>query len=271
VAGIAALLLAAAPLASAPPRFVSEERSVECLLVRDVGGEVRRHPARGCDRRLTPASTFKIPHALAALDAGVVSGPQATRSWDGQQRDLAAWNRDHTLASAMRDSVVWYFQAVARELGLERERAYLERLDYGNADPSSGLSGFWLGGSLRVSPEEQLRFLDRFFALDLPVSGEALRTVSELLRQPEGRVVNALGEHTFAAPWPPGTSLEAKTGFARESDGTAVAWLVGRVRRGGRAWVFVSCVAGRSLPAGAAVEQAARGLAQAGVFAEPLP
>jgi hypothetical protein len=58
---------------------------------------------------------------------------------------------------------------------------------------------------------------------------------------------------------------------ARRSSERVAAWLVGRVGRGGRAWGFVSCVAGRSLPAQAAVEQATRGLAQAGVFAQTLP
>ena len=46
----------------------------------------------------------------------------------------------------MRFSVVWWFQHVAEKLGATREREYLRRLGYGNADPSSGLTTFWLGG-----------------------------------------------------------------------------------------------------------------------------
>ena len=48
-------------------------------------GEVRRSPAEGCSTRVTPASTFKIPHARAALDAGVLSGPDARFSYNGAQ------------------------------------------------------------------------------------------------------------------------------------------------------------------------------------------
>ena len=76
---------------------------VECFLLLDVAsGAVTRGPDRGCDRRVTPASTFKIPHALAALDAGVVAGPEDPRPWDGVERGPAVWNRDHTLATAIR-------------------------------------------------------------------------------------------------------------------------------------------------------------------------
>lgn len=261
------ILAAAVALAGTALPVRAEETAVACfLLVEEGGAERAAGPRRGCDRRLTPASTFKIPHALAALDAGVVEGPGARLTWDGRRRGPKAWNRDHTLASAMRHSVVWYFQELARRLGPERETAYLERLDYGNADPGSGLSDFWLGGSLRISPEEQLRFLERFFAGTLPVSAAAQRRVRGLLAQPDGRIVNARGEHAFGDPWPPGTRLEAKTGRGRDADGLEVSWLVGRVRRGSRGWVFVSCVAGRSLPPLAAAVQAREGLVRAGAL-----
>src|SRR6185312_7232822 len=108
-----------------------------------------------------------------------------------------AWRRDQTLATAMRYSVVWYFQHIATLLGPERERAYLERFDYGNEDSSSGLTTFWLDGSLRISPEEEERFLVRLYDGKLPVKAEAVRTLRQILTQPAGAVVNALGEHPF--------------------------------------------------------------------------
>ena len=159
----------------------------------------------------------------------------------------------------MRSSVVWYFQRVAEKLGAPRERDYLRRLGYGNADSSSGLTTFWLGGSLLISPEEQQSFLLRFYGESLPVSREAMRTVREVLIQPAGMVVNAAGTHPFGGEWPPGTILSAKTGSGRDRSGRDVRWLVGRVSRGQRSWVFVSCVIGRGeMEPLAAVDLAAR-------------
>jgi beta-lactamase class D len=207
--------------------------------------------------RTTPASTFKIPHAIAALDAGVVDGPHEIFAYDGAPVSLERWKRDHDLASAMRDSVVWYFQRIAERLGIERERHYLKAFAYGNQDASGPLTSFWLGDSLQISPDEQLDFLRRFFEGRLPVREEAARVVREILVQPEDHVVNALGEHVLAAPWPEGTVLYAKTGSG-DAEGRPVRWLVGRVERGGRGWIFVSRVVGSDDPLAAVTLAAAR-------------
>ncbi len=242
--------------------------SGSCFLLHEVGvGEVRRAPAEACRTRVSPQSTFKIPHALAALDAGVITDADARFTYDGSPQSFDAWRRDHTLSSAMRSSVVWWFQRVAEQLGATREREYLQRFNYGNADSSSGLTTFWLGGSLTISPEEQLQFVLRLFANELPVSVHALRTVRTVLVQPTGLVVNAAGEHPFAGKWPTGTVVSAKTGGGRDRSGQQVRWLVGQISRDRRAWVFVSCVIGDDkTPPLAAVELAAQALQREGVL-----
>jgi beta-lactamase class D len=227
-----------APPSTTPP-IPSSPRA--CFLLYEMGvGEVRRSPAEACATRITPASTFKIPHALAALDSKVLAGPDITFHYDGHGDDgPKVWMQDHTLATAMRHSVVWYFQRVATMLGPEREHEYVARFDYGNQDTSSGLTTFWLDESLRISPDEQEKFILRLYEDALPVSKEAMRTVRGILIQPPGVVVNAAGEHPFAAPWPEGTVVSAKPGR-----GDDVTWLVGHVQRQNREWVFVSCVIG---------------------------
>jgi beta-lactamase class D len=252
LAAIASFIAIGAAVSRSVP--AAEEES--CFLLYDEkDGRTSREPSAECSTRTLPASTFKIPHALAALDSKVVSGIHETIPYDGSEVPFERWKRDHDLASAMRDSVVWYFQRIAERLGVERERAYLKAFDYGNQDVSGPLTSFWLGDSLRISPEEQLGFLRRFFEGKLPVREDAARAVKEILVQPKGRVVNAMGEHPFGEPWPEGTTLYAKTGRGTEQ-GRSVAWLVGRVVRGERAWIFVSRVIGAEDPM-AAVKLAA--------------
>ena len=234
-----------------------------CFLLDEMGvGEVRRSPADACATRISPASTFKIPHALAALDSGVLTGPSVKFAYDGPPDVPETWKGEQTLATATRYSVVWYFQRIATLLGADRERQYLSKLDYGNRDSSSGLTTFWLGESLRISPSEQERFLVRLYDDALPVTEDAMQTVRTILVQPRGVVVNALGEHPFVAPWPEGTVVSAKTGRADD-----VTWLVGHVERRHRAWVFVSCVIGPSeRDPMAAINLAGASLREAGVL-----
>jgi beta-lactamase class D len=231
-----------------------------CFLLYDErDGSTTREPSEACSTRVTPASTFKIPHALAALDARVVSGTQDRIPYDGSAQPFASWKKDHDLASAMRDSVVWYFQRLAERLGIERERSYLKAFGYGNQDASGPLTAFWLGSSLQISPDEQLAFLRRFFEGKLPVRAETALAVRAILVQPPGRVVNAAGEHAFGEGWPEGTTVSAKTGRG-EDHGRRVVWLVGRITKGERAWIFVSLVAGSDEPL-AAIQLAAERLA----------
>jgi beta-lactamase class D len=237
------------------------------LLYASGAGEVRRNPATTCGVRFSPQSTFKIPHALAALDAGVVADADVTFKYDGRSVPFPAWRGDHSLATAMRDSVVWVFQDIAQRLGERREREYLDRFDYGNRDASGGLTTFWLGRSLAISAEEQVAFLRKLYEGRLNVAPTAANAVRRILIQPAGKVTNALGEHPFAAPWPAGTVVSAKTGSGPSADGLTVRWLVGRVERAPRAWIFASNVVGDSnLSPLAAIEQAEQALIAEGVL-----
>jgi beta-lactamase class D len=239
-----------------------------CFLLFEIGaGQVLRRPADACRTRVTPASTFKVPHALAALDAGVVSGPDELMPFAGGDEWPVSARRDHTLASAMRHSVLWYFQRIAERLGPARETAYLQKFGYGNMDATSELTRFWIGGSLRVSPEEQQAFWLKLYRNQLPVSARSVEQVKAMLIQPTGVIVNAAGEQSFGGPWPQTTTVSAKTGSASDRSGHVVRWLAGHVKKGSRTFVFVSCVIGtRDVAANAAIDLAARSLREAGVL-----
>lgn len=82
-----------------------------------------------------PASTFKIPNSLIALETGVVTDPDKdVFPWDGVKRPIEAWNKDHTLRSAILVSAVPVYQEIARRIGQERMQKYVDLFDYGNRD-----------------------------------------------------------------------------------------------------------------------------------------
>lgn len=170
-------------------------------------------PARAAQRFL-PASTFKVPHALFALEAGVVRDEFQVFSWDGTQHAIAAWNGDQDLRSSMRHSVVWLYQVFARALGEDREREYLARAGYGNGDVSGGLEVFWLEGGLAISATEQVAFLRRLYRNELPFAREHQRLVKDVMIAGAG----------------PDWILRAKTGWGARVD-PQVGWWVGWVER----------------------------------------
>ncbi len=145
-----------------------------------VGGHWVYNNARA-QKRYSPASTFKIPHTLFALDAGAVKDEFQLFKWDGKKRNYNSWNRDQTLRSSMRDSVVWVYQRFAENIGEKAEKEYLKKINYGNADFSGPVQYFWLDGSLKISAMEQVAFLQRLYRNELPFSVEHQRLLKDIM------------------------------------------------------------------------------------------
>lgn len=182
------------------------------MVVDERGGTRHVHDAARARQRFVPASTFKIPHLLFALDAGIATEESQRFRWDGVPRRFAHWNRDQTLHEAMRGSTVWVFQGFAKALGERRERRYLRRLDYGNRSISGGIDRFWLDGGLAISASEQIDLLQRLHRETLPFDVAHQRLVKQLI----------LIERD------PGVVLYGKTGWTFDAE-PQLGWFVGWV------------------------------------------
>jgi beta-lactamase class D len=234
----------------------------------DAGAEPRRHEATAgeCAVPTFPASTFKIPHALVALQTGVVGDPEALVKWDGTKQWLPAWERDHSLRTAIHESVLWFFQRTAAAIGRERMREHLAKLDYGNADVDGDIRTFWLaGGSLEVTCDEQLDFVARMFRGELAVDAAHVATVESIMKSDLARWQPRVPKD-FALPASTAT-LWAKTG-TDAAEGRRVTWWMGAIEGPNGRFAFVSRVrdGGEPSPESPAVHQAVRALDRLGVL-----
>lgn len=169
-----------------------------------------------------PASTFKIANSLIALDTGVVEDPDKdVFKWDGVTRSIEAWNKDHTLRSAIAVSAVPVYQEIARRIGPERMQKYLEELDYGNHDIGGGIDQFWLTGALRIDPVQQVDFIDRLRRGTLPVSKRSQDLTRDII--PTTKVGDA--------------AIHAKSGLLGKEQGS-LGWMVGWVDKSDQPTVF---------------------------------
>jgi beta-lactamase class D len=214
------------------------------LVVRRLStGETLRHAKERAATRYSPASTFKIPNTLIALETGVLEGPESAIPWDARKYpkqpwwdELLApmgsyWDRDHTLASAFAQSVVWFYREVAIRVGPVRMQLFLDRFDYGNRDLSAGIDGFWLVPGLAISADEQVAFLVRYLRGELGLSART----------------NELSRRVFLAESDERRALYAKTGTGRLEDGRKVGWYVGFIERGDDTFVFAFNLIGDDL------------------------
>jgi beta-lactamase class D len=171
-----------------------------------------------------PASTFKIPNSLIALETGVVGDPDKdVFKWDGVVRSIEAWNSDHTMRSAIAVSAVPVYQEIARRIGVERMQRYVDLLEYGNRDIGGGIDQFWLTGNLRIDPIQQIDFIDRLRRGVLPVSKRSQDLVRDILP------VTKAGD----------SIIRAKSGLLGAEVGKpSLGWMVGWAGKGSASTVF---------------------------------
>lgn len=180
--------------------------------------------------RYPPASTFKIPNSLIGLETGIIEDENFVIKWDGTERWSADWNKDHTLSSAIKFSVVPYYQELARRVGLDRMQDFLDLLNYGNKTIGERLDTFWLDGSLQISANEQVEFLKNFYRYRLPFSRRSIDIIKSIL-----------SEEKY-----PDSVLKYKTGTGTISSGEFIGWLVGYVERPDNIFLFAFNVEGKT-------------------------
>lgn len=175
-----------------------------------------------------PASTFKIPNALIALETGVATDAETpTFPWDRVVREIDAWNKDHALGSAFKASAVPVFQEIARRIGPERMQHYVDAFDYGNRDIGGApIDMFWLNGRLRISAFQQIDFLHKLYRGDLAVSKQHQEIVRDIMY---------LEQSEFG-------TLRGKTGAVgigvAPGSKPTLGWLVGWLEHGSKPYIF---------------------------------
>lgn len=190
------------------------------LLDPKTGGLVGHDVTRAA-RRFIPASTFKIPNTLIGLETGAVKSVDEVLPYGGKPQMFPEWEKDMGLREALPISAVPIYKELARRVGLPRMREWLEKLDYGNRETGDKVDQFWLVGPLEISAIEQVKFLTRLAAGDLPADPKNIFAVAEI----------TILEKT------PDATLHAKTGWCIDSE-PHIGWWVGWVERDGVAYPF---------------------------------
>ena len=168
-------------------------------------------------KQYIPASTFKIPNTLIALQEKAIEDEHQLIKWDGKKREYNSWNKDQTLQSAISSSCIWYYQRIAQKIGDKKYLNYLKKFQYGNNKTGTNIETFWLDGDLKISALEQIEFLKKLHTNRLPFEQNYIDITKKILVQ------HVAKEYT----------LRAKTGWS----GT-IGWYVGYVEKKNQVWFF---------------------------------
>lgn len=186
-------------------------------------GKTFIHNDLRANHRLSPASTFKVLNTLISLEENVILDKNSVFKWDGHTYANADSNHDQTLDSAFKISCVWCYQELARKVGAEKYRNYLQKLPYGELSEPFDVTNFWLDDSLEISAIEQVAFLKKVYQRTLPFSPSSYETLQQIMLMEKA----------------PTYTLHAKTGFTGRVK-PPIGWYVGYVEIAKEVWFFAT-------------------------------
>ncbi|MFC4262558.1 class D beta-lactamase [Ferruginibacter yonginensis] len=174
--------------------------------------------------RFTPASTFKIVNSLIGLETGRITNEKMVIKWDGVQRSRAEWNKDLTMTEAFKVSAVNYYQEVARRIGADTMKRFIDTLGYGNKKISGSIDSFWLNNQLKISPDEQVGLVKRLYFDQLPFRKSVQQMVRDVMLQEDNTAYK----------------LSYKTGWGFDESNNAIGWVVGWIEENKHVYFFTT-------------------------------
>ncbi|MET0393771.1 MAG: class D beta-lactamase [Chitinophagaceae bacterium] len=208
-------------------KYFDENKAAGCFALMNNGtGEFTVYNlARYRDSSYLPASTFKIVNSLIGLQTGDIINDSMVIKWDGVTRPVEAWNKDLTMYEAFRVSAVPYYQEVARRIGQDTMQQWLDTLHYGTAKITTAIDSFWLDGSLKITPDEQMGLVKRLYFDQLPF----FKVNQEMVK----RAMIAENNSNY--------TLAYKTGWSGwdEKTGRQIGWVVGWIEENRHPYFFV--------------------------------
>jgi beta-lactamase class D len=175
------------------------------------------------DSAYTPASTFKIVNSLIGLQTGVIKDENMVIKWDSVKRWNPDWNKDLTMAEAFKVSAVNYYQEIARRIGRDTMKRWIDTLAYGNKDISGPIDSFWLNNHLKITPDEELGLVKKLYFDQLPFYQSTQQTVRDVML------------HESNANY----KLSYKTGWGNKENGNEIGWIVGWIEENKHPYFFV--------------------------------
>jgi beta-lactamase class D len=175
------------------------------------------------DSSYTPASTFKIVNSLIGIQTGVIKDENMVIKWDGIKRPREEWNKDLTMAEAFKVSAVPYYQEVARRIGKDTMKMWIDSLHYGNKNISGPVDSFWLNNHLKITADEELGLVKKLYFDQLPF----YQRTQEIVRAVMLRENNA------------NYKLSYKTGWGNKENGNEIGWIVGWIEENKHPYFFV--------------------------------
>jgi len=163
--------------------ILSKNKLIGSILIYDYNEDIyHSNDFNRAKKGFIPASTFKVPNSIVALETGVVKDQNTIIKWNGQQHWQDAWEKDMTFQEAIKVSCVPCYQEIARKVGPKKMRQQLKKMGYPDMIfDESTIDQFWLTGKSKITQFQQIDFLGKLFNKQLPITERNTNIMKKML------------------------------------------------------------------------------------------
>ena len=172
-------------------------------------------------QRLSPATSFKIPLTLIGVQTGkIINENNIQIKTDSNQ------NKQLTLKEVFTSSSPEYLQSIARQIGKDTLKLWIDSLAYGNKNVEGAVDSFWLNNHLKISPDEQLGLISKLYFDQLPFPKYAQQMTRNAMLQED----NTLYRFSYA------------TGTGYDENSNQIGWVIGWIEENQHVYFFVTFI-----------------------------
>src|SRR5580692_4707216 len=176
------------------------------------------------DSAYLPAATFEIPLCLIGVQTGVTKDDSAVMHWD---TTLAGSSRECepgvSLKQAFQQSCAAAFGELARRIGKDTLKRWIDSLGYGNKNISGPIDSFWQNNHLRITSDEQLGLVKKLYFDQLPFFQRTQKVVRNMMLMESNANYR----------------LSYKAGEGIKEDGHVIDWTAGWVEENNHLYFFI--------------------------------
>ena len=175
------------------------------------------------DSAYPPAATFHILLSLVGIQTGIIKDDSAVIHPDMEISNRQESGNDPTLKQAFQNSSVKAFGVLARRIGKDTLKRWIDSLGYGNKDMHGTVDSFWLDNHLTITPDEELGLVKKLYFSQLPFFQRSQKMVCQMMLMESN--ANYL--------------LSYVAGDAVKKDGNSIGWIVGWIEENKHPYFFV--------------------------------
>lgn len=152
------------------------------MLYNNLTNQFTVYNLKGTQQRHIPGHSFDLMEYMVGLESGILSDTSMQIQMSDSPGSISA-DSSLTVGEAFRRSPLASEQEIASRIGAKNFREWMDSVKYGNMLLKPVMDSFWFDGTLKISLDEQLGFIEQLYFGKLPFQARTQGLVKSMMLQ----------------------------------------------------------------------------------------